>query len=177
MMYFKHGTRARYDTTCALFWGACPEGGTVLGPFVIVGVAAAGFVVNEAPTAQCDRTIQSFSYQREPQPYLDYNGNLLVWRDAYKLEVTKSPPMAVTDVVSCQNEGIHYKKNEVCILGCDRKYRYIIRSEVVGALKMKTCLSGMPECKLGLNDRFMMDAQHRAPKGKPINLEDIRFHQ
>ncbi|PWA44862.1 AP-1 complex subunit mu-1 [Artemisia annua] len=42
---------------------------------------------------------------------------------------------------------------------------------------MKTCLSGMPECKLGLNDRFMMDAQHRAPKGKPINLEDIRFHQ
>ncbi|GJW25494.1 AP-1 complex subunit mu-2 [Tanacetum coccineum] len=37
--------------------------------------------------------------------------------------------------------------------------------------------NGMPECKLGLNDRFMMDAQGRAPKGKSIDLEDIRFHQ
>ena len=35
------------DITCALFWGACPEGGTVLGPFVVVGVATAGVVVNE----------------------------------------------------------------------------------------------------------------------------------
>ncbi|GKB15308.1 AP-1 complex subunit mu-2, partial [Tanacetum coccineum] len=55
--------------------------------------------------------------------------------------------------------------------------RQIIRSEVVGALKMKTFLSGMPECKLGHNDRFMMDAQGRSPKGKSIDLEDIRFHQ
>ena len=32
----------------------------------------------EAPRAQCNRTMQSFSCQREPQPYLDYNGNLQV---------------------------------------------------------------------------------------------------
>lgn len=29
----------------------------------------------------------------------------------------------------------------------------VARSEVVGALKMRTYLSGMPECKLGLNDK------------------------
>ena len=29
----------------------------------------------------------------------------------------------------------------------------VVRSEVVGALKMRTFLSGMPECKLGLNDK------------------------
>ncbi len=29
----------------------------------------------------------------------------------------------------------------------------VVRSEVVGALKMRTYLSGMPECKLGLNDK------------------------
>ncbi|KAI3763159.1 hypothetical protein L1987_53610 [Smallanthus sonchifolius] len=54
--------------------------------------------------------------------------------------------------------------------------RQLIRSEVGGALKMRTCLSGMPECKLGLNDRVLMDAQDRSTKGKSIDLEDIRFH-
>jgi hypothetical protein len=29
----------------------------------------------------------------------------------------------------------------------------VVLSEVVGALKMRTFLSGMPECKLGLNDK------------------------
>ena len=29
----------------------------------------------------------------------------------------------------------------------------VVRSEVMGALKMRTFLSGMPECKLGLNDK------------------------
>ncbi|PWA34878.1 hypothetical protein CTI12_AA614520 [Artemisia annua] len=44
-------------------------------------------------------------------------------------------------------------------------------------IKSYKVISGMPECKLGLNDKFMLDAQYRAPKGKPINLEDIRFHR
>lgn len=29
----------------------------------------------------------------------------------------------------------------------------VVLSEVVGVLKMRTYLSGMPECKLGLNDK------------------------
>lgn len=37
--------------------------------------------------------------------------------------------------------------------------------------------SGMPECKLGLNDRVLLEAQGRATKGKAIDLEDIKFHQ
>jgi AP-1 complex subunit mu len=44
-----------------------------------------------------------------------------------------------------------------------------------------TCLalsfSGMPECKLGLNDRVLLEAQGRAAKGKAIDLDDIKFHQ
>lgn len=35
----------------------------------------------------------------------------------------------------------------------------------------------MPECKLGLNDRVLLEAQGRATKGKSIDLEDIKFHQ
>jgi len=35
----------------------------------------------------------------------------------------------------------------------------VVRSEVVGALKMRTYLSGMPECKLGLNDKVRSRVQ------------------
>lgn len=34
----------------------------------------------------------------------------------------------------------------------------VLRSEIVGSLKMKSCLSGMPELKLGLNDRLALQA-------------------
>jgi AP-1 complex subunit mu len=53
----------------------------------------------------------------------------------------------------------------------------IVRSDIIGALKMRTFLSGMPECKLGLNDRVLLEAQGRATKGKAIDLDDIKFHQ
>ncbi|CAI6002033.1 unnamed protein product [Closterium sp. NIES-65] len=33
------------------------------------------------------------------------------------------------------------------------------------------------ECKLGLNDRVLLEAQGRATKGKAIDLDDIKFHQ
>ena len=33
----------------------------------------------------------------------------------------------------------------------------VVRSEVTGALKFRTYLSGMPECKLGLNDKVLLD--------------------
>lgn len=35
----------------------------------------------------------------------------------------------------------------------------------------------MPECKLGLNDRVLLEAQGRNAKGKAIDLDDIKFHQ
>ncbi|KAK4375670.1 hypothetical protein RND71_006347 [Anisodus tanguticus] len=35
----------------------------------------------------------------------------------------------------------------------------------------------MPECKLGLNDRVLLEAQGRPTKGKSIDLDDIKFHQ
>lgn len=36
--------------------------------------------------------------------------------DAYRMEVSQRPPMAVTNAVSWRSEGIHYKKNEVSLL-------------------------------------------------------------
>ncbi|KAM1295404.1 hypothetical protein ACFX2H_015216 [Malus domestica] len=103
--------------------------------------------------------------------------------DAYRMEVTQRPPMAVTNAVSWRSEGIQFKKNEVFLDVVEsvnilvNSNGQIIRSDVVGALKMRTYLSGMPECKLGLNDRVLLEAQGRTTKGKSIDLDDIKFHQ
>ncbi|KAL0357893.1 UNVERIFIED_CONTAM: AP-1 complex subunit mu-2 [Sesamum calycinum] len=86
-------------------------------------------------------------------------------------------------LISWRSEGIRYKKNEVFLDVVEsvnilvNSNGQIIRSDVVGALKMRTYLSGMPECKLGLNDRVLLEAQGRATKGKAIDLDDIKFHQ
>lgn len=54
----------------------------------------------------------------------------------------------------------------------------VLHSEIVGAIKMKSFLSGMPELKLGLNDKLMFEATGRpVSKGKAVELEDIKFHQ
>ncbi|PNY07990.1 ap-1 complex subunit mu-1-like protein [Trifolium pratense] len=114
--------------------------------------------------------------------------------DAYRMEATQRPPMAVTNAVSWRSEGISYKKNEVFLDVVEsvnilvNSNGQLIRSDVVGALKMRTFLRllmlmdalficGMPECKLGLNDRVLLEAQGRTTKGKAIDLEDIKFHQ
>lgn len=69
--------------------------------------------------------------------------------------------MAVTNAVSWRTEGLSYKKNEVFLDVVEsvnllvNSNGTVVRSEVAGALKMRVFLSGMPECKLGLNDKVI----------------------
>ncbi|CDU20470.1 hypothetical protein YYC_01259 [Plasmodium yoelii 17X] len=72
-------------------------------------------------------------------------------------------PSAITNSVSWRNEGIKYKKNEI-FLDVVESLNIIIssngtvlRSEIMGCLKMKSYLSGMPELKLGLNDKLLFN--------------------
>ena len=51
------------------------------------------------------------------------------------------------------------------------------RSEILGAVKMKCYLSGMPELRLGLNDKVMFESTGRNARGKAIEMEDVKFHQ
>jgi len=54
----------------------------------------------------------------------------------------------------------------------------VLNSEIIGAIRMKSYLSGMPELKLGLNDKLMFEATGRSiARGKAVELEDIKFHQ
>lgn len=53
----------------------------------------------------------------------------------------------------------------------------VLRSEILGAIKMKCYLSGMPELRLGLNDKVMFETTGRATRGKAVEMEDVKFHQ
>ena len=79
-----------------------------------------------------------------------------ITQESHKLEVTEvRPPSTVTNAVSWRSEGIKYRKNEVfldVIESVDLLVSAtgnVLRSEIVGAVKMRVYLSGMPELRLG----------------------------
>ncbi|KAJ3362467.1 AP-1 complex subunit mu-1 [Allomyces macrogynus ATCC 38327] len=106
-----------------------------------------------------------------------------ITQESHKLETSTRPPMAVTNAVSWRTEGIKYRKNEVfldviesvnCLISPQGN---VLRSEILGAIKMRCYLSGMPELRLGLNDKVLFDANGRTPRGKAIEMDDVKFHQ
>merc|ERR1712048_855798 len=87
------------------------------------------------------------------------------------------------------SEGIKHRKNEIFLDVVERLNLLVsangalLRSEILGSLKMRSYLSGMPELKLGLNDKLLFEATGRRTggrglsKGKAVEMEDIKFHQ
>ncbi|KAK7062794.1 AP-1 adaptor complex mu subunit Apm1 [Paramarasmius palmivorus] len=106
-----------------------------------------------------------------------------ITQESHKLEVQARPPMAVTNAVSWRTEGIRYRKNEVFLDVIEsvnmlvNSSGSVVRSEILGAVKMKCYLSGMPELRLGLNDKVMFESTGRTARGKSIEMEDVKFHQ
>ena len=68
-------------------------------------------------------------------------------------------PTAASNVVSWRPEGIKHSKNEIYLDVVEKlnilvsNNGSVLRSEIIGAVKMRSALSGMPELKLGLNDK------------------------
>ena len=93
-----------------------------------------------------------------------------ITQESYKLEVQVRPPMAVTNAVSWRSEGIRYRKNEVFLDVIEsvnllvNSNGHVVRSEIVGTIKMKCYLSGMPELRLGLNDKVMFESMGRTSR-------------
>ncbi|KAJ3552044.1 hypothetical protein NM688_g4365 [Phlebia brevispora] len=106
-----------------------------------------------------------------------------ITQESYKLEAQVRPPIAVTNAVSWRSEGIRYRKNEVFLDVIEsvnllvNANGNVVRSEILGAVKMKCYLSGMPELRLGLNDKVMFESTGRTARGKAIEMEDVKFHQ
>uniref|UniRef100_A0A1I8IK55 MHD domain-containing protein n=1 Tax=Macrostomum lignano TaxID=282301 RepID=A0A1I8IK55_9PLAT len=105
-----------------------------------------------------------------------------ITQESHKLEVAPKLPPAVTNAVSWRSEGIKYRKNEVFLDVIESVNLLVsvsgnvLRSEIVGSVRMRDYLSGMPELRLGLNDKVLFDATGRG-KSKSVELEDVKFHQ
>ncbi|KFQ31531.1 AP-1 complex subunit mu-1, partial [Mesitornis unicolor] len=114
-----------------------------------------------------------------------------ITQEGHKLETgAPRPPATVTNAVSWRSEGIKYRKNEVFLdviesvnLLVDISHQSnltfvfvqvsangnVLRSEIVGSIKMRVFL-------LGLNDKVLFDNTGRG-KSKSVELEDVKFHQ
>merc|ERR1711935_298943 len=106
-----------------------------------------------------------------------------ITQESHKLEVTEvRPPSTVTNAVSWRTEGVKYRKNEVFLDVIESvdllagSSGNVLRSEINGCIKMRVYLSGMPELRLGLNDKVLFEATGRG-KSKSVELEDTKFHQ
>ncbi|VDM21299.1 unnamed protein product [Hydatigera taeniaeformis] len=121
-----------------------------------------------------------------------------ITQQSSKLEIAPRPPMAVTNAVSWRSESVKYRRNEVFLDVIESvnllvsSTGNVLQSEIVGCIKMKVYLSGMPELRLGVNDKLrlepngnlghvslMLDIASSLDRGKSksVELEDIKFHQ
>ena len=82
-----------------------------------------------------------------------------------------SVPTAASNAVSWRPENIRYAKNEVFLDVIEKlnllvsSNGTVLRSEILGAVKMKCNLTGMPELKLGLNDKLQFEASGKRKSG------------
>lgn len=78
------------------------------------------------------------------------------------IEKLKQITVRATGAVSWRAEGLVYRKNEIYIdiiesvnvLLSNRGT--VLKADVMGKIVVKTQLTGMPECKFGVNDRLLM---------------------
>jgi len=93
-------------------------------------------------------------------------------------------PAGVTGAVNWRPEGIKHRKNELFLDVIESinllvaSNGNILRSEIVGSMKVRCNLSGMPDLRLGLNDKVQFESSGKNPaKGKTVEMEDMTFHQ
>ncbi|WKX91572.1 hypothetical protein Q1695_009975 [Nippostrongylus brasiliensis] len=110
-----------------------------------------------------------------------------ITQEGHRLEIAPRPPMAVTNAVSWRSDGIKYRKNEVFLDVIEsvnmlaNASGIVLRSEIIGSIRMRVVLSGMPELRLGLNDKVIFEQATAGARGgrngKGVELEDVKFHQ
>ncbi len=88
-----------------------------------------------------------------------------------------------TNVISWRTEGIKHKKNEAFLDVIEKVDSIIgpngnvLHSQVLGVVKMKSCLSGMPNVVLGLNDKVLFESKGKSTNNRTVEMDDLKFHQ
>lgn len=95
--------------------------------------------------------------------------------DMVEMPPTANITIQATGAISWRKEGIKYRKNELfidvveqCNLMVSNKGT-VLRNDVVGSIMVKCYLSGMPECKFGLNDKLLLDNEAKNNRSKVRN--------
>lgn len=98
----------------------------------------------------------------------------------------------VTGQIGWRREGIKYRRNELFLDVLEyvnllmSPQGQVLSAYVAGKVMMKSYLSGMPECKFGVNDKITVDTVSKGvPIAEPsqnssksaIALDDCQFHQ
>jgi AP-1 complex subunit mu len=95
-------------------------------------------------------------------------------------------PIAATGLVTWRKEGIYYTINEVFIDVYERVNLLvaangaIIQNEVEGQIDIISYLSGMPDLRLGLNDKVLLESGTGPQTDfsrRLFDVQDIKFHQ
>ncbi|KAL2220056.1 AP-2 complex subunit MU-1 [Thermoascus aurantiacus ATCC 26904] len=119
---------------------------------------------------------------------------MYITTEGVKSSIANSPAdssritMQATGALSWRRADIKYRKNEAFVDVIEdvnllmSATGTVLRADVNGQIIMRAYLSGMPECKFGLNDRLLLDdatgrtKATRAAAGS-VTLEDCQFHQ
>lgn len=97
------------------------------------------------------------------------------------LEKLKQLTMQATSANAWRREGIYYKKNNIYIDVVETtnvvfsSKGTVLKTDVSGSINVKCELSGMPECKFGMNDKLFLQRTNINEKG--ISIDDTKFHQ
>ena len=97
----------------------------------------------------------------------------------------------ITGAIDWRREGIRHRKNEVYIDLHETVSQLtsatgaVLRTEVLGKVIMKAFLTGMPECKFGLNDKLIMEKEgtgggtvtRSGKKISAVEIDDCTFHR
>jgi AP-2 complex subunit mu-1 len=106
------------------------------------------------------------------------------------IEKLKQITVRATGAISWRAEDIKYRRNEVFIDIIESinvllsSRGTVLKADVFGRVAVKTQLSGMPECKFGINDKLLMrnaagaeEMKQEKSVDRGIMIDDIKFHQ
>lgn len=93
----------------------------------------------------------------------------------------------VTGQIGWRREGIKYRRNELFLDVLEyvnllmSPQGQVLSAHVAGKILMKSYLSGMPECKFGINDKVVLETKSKAADDSKtkasIAIDDCQFHQ
>ena len=110
--------------------------------------------------------------------------NLGALRAPTSAAADKQMTSTITGARDWRRDGIVHRKNEVFI-DVDESVNLLVsasgsvlKNDVSAKIMMKALLSGMPECKLGLNDKVAMDKDGGGKKkSAAVDIDDCTFHR